>query len=388
MLPRRSFLCLGLAAFIGIAAAHADVAPAAPAPAPGDTKPRNYPKDPEPEAAQPAKWPQELRVKGNRLVTPDGAELWLQGLAVPGLEIRPEGHGAVFSSRIGIDEWKANVIRLAVSAEFWFGRGKGQTDGGAAYRALVDSAVNVAANRGAYIVIDNHAYRAIRDTHLAFWKEAAEKYKNHPAVLFDIINEPHGISWQLWRDGGFVKEKKKGVDESAFLSEAEKKKDEGFESPGMQRAVDFIRETGAKNIIIAGGLDWAYDLTGVVDGFELKDPLGNGIMYSTHIYPWKRGWEQKVLRAAALHPIFVGEVGADVNKMSFIPLSAQEDPATWVPDMLGLIQKYRLNWTGWSFHAWATPVMISDWNYTPTPFWGVPAKAALAGEKFEMKRMR
>ena len=385
---RTALLHLGLAAFIGAAAARADVAPAPAAPKP-DTKPRNYPADPAPETAVPAKWPAELRVQGNRLVSPDGTEVWLQGLAIPGLEIRPEGHGAVFSTRLGIDEWKANVIRLPVSVEFWFVRGQGQTDGGTAYRALVDSAVNMAANRGAYLVIDNHAYRAIRPEHLVFWKEVAEKYKNHPAVLFDIINEPHGITWTIWRDGGFVSEKsKKAVDESAFLSDAEKQKNQGFDSPGMQAVVNLIRSTGAKNIIIAGGLDWAYDLSGIVDGYDLKDPDGNGIMYSTHIYPWKRGWEQKVLRAAALHPIFVGEVGADVNKMSFIPLSAQEDPATWVPDMLGLIQKYRLNWTGWSFHAWATPVMISDWNYTPTPAWGVPAKAALSGQQFELKKLR
>lgn len=360
-----------------------------------DTKPRNYPKDPPAEAPNPANWPKELRVSGNRLVDTGGGEVWLQGVAIPGLEIMPEGHGAVHSTREAIENWKANVVRLAVKDEYWFGHGKstsrsaGQSDGGAAYRAIIDAAVNMAANRGAYIVIDNHRYRAIQDEHLVFWTEIAKKYGNHPAVLFDIINEPHGISWQVWRDGGFVPEKsKKTTDESAFLSAGEKKQNEGFTSPGMQKAVDHIRALGARNIIIAGGLDWAYDLSGVVDGFALKDPDGNGIMYATHIYPWKRGWEQKVLRAAALHPIFVGEVGADVNKMSFIPLSAQEDPATWVPDMLGLIQKYRLNWTGWSFHAWATPVLISDWNYTPTKAWGVPAKAALSGQQFELKKLR
>ena len=383
MTSLRTLLCFSVAALVG---GHSVWA--------ADTKPRNYPKDPEPEAARPAKWPQELKVAGNRLVTADGTEVWLQGVAIPGLEIVPEGHGAVLSTRVAIDDWKANVVRLAVSDTYWFGggketsRSKGQTDGGAAYRATIDAAVNMAANRGCYIVIDNHRYRAIRPEHLVFWKEIAEKYKNHPAVLFDIINEPHGITWPLWRDGGFVTEKKKDIDESAFLSEEEKKKNQGFDSPGMQRAVDLIRETGARNIIIAGGLDWAYDLSGIVDGYALKDPSGNGIMYSTHIYPWKRGWEQNVLRTAALHPIFIGEVGADVNKMDFIPLEAQENPETWVPDMLGLIQKYRLNWTGWSFHAWATPVMISDWNYTPTPAWGVPAKAALSGQQFELKKLR
>jgi hypothetical protein len=29
-----------------------------------------------------------------------------------------------------------------------------------------------------------------------------------------------------------------------------------------------------------------------------------------------------------------------------------------------------------------------DWNYTPSPFWGVFAKDALNGKQFETKRMR
>lgn len=111
-------------------------------------------------------------------------------------------------------------------------------------------------------------------------------------------------------------------------------------------------------------------------------------MLASHIYPWKSDWEGKVLRAAEKYPIFLGEVGADVKKMSFLPDDRQEDPYTWVPDMLGAIQKYRLHWTGWCFHPAATPIMISDWKYTPTPFWGQPAKDALAGKPFEMKRMR
>src|SRR5690606_9973028 len=260
----------------------------------------------------------------------------------------------------------------------------GQSDGGAAYRAIIDAAVNAAANRGAYLVIDLHVYRAIKDEHLAFWTDAATKYKNHPAVLFDLINEPHGISWEVWRNGGFVAEKPKTApDESAFLSDEEKKKTHGFETPGMQKAVEHIRALGARNVIIAGGLDWAYDLSGIVDGYALKDtPEGNGIMYSTHIYPWKSNWAGKVLRAAELHPLFLGEVGVDKVKMGFIPLNRQEDPETWAPDMLGLIQKHRLNWTGWSFHTWATPVILADWDYKPTSFWGQPVKDALHGKQF------
>jgi hypothetical protein len=32
--------------------------------------------------------------------------------------------------------------------------------------------------------------------------------------------------------------------------------------------------------------------------------------------------------------------------------------------------------------------MIRSWDYDPTPYWGEFAKRALAGEKFELKRMK
>ncbi|HSU67002.1 MAG TPA: hypothetical protein VLJ39_09035, partial [Tepidisphaeraceae bacterium] len=66
----------------------------------------------------------------------------------------------------------------------------------------------------------------------------------------------------------------------------------------------------------------------------------------------------------------------------------QENPKTWVPDMLGVIQEHHLNWTAWCFHPKSTPRVILDWSYTPTPFWGEYVKKALAGEHFEPKRLR
>ena len=63
-------------------------------------------------------------------------------------------------------------------------------------------------------------------------------------------------------------------------------------------------------------------------------------------------------------------------------------PETWLPYMLGLIQKHRLNWTGWSFHPKAGPAMLADWRYTPSSYWGDYAKRALAGEQFPLTRLR
>ena len=229
-----------------------------------------------------------------------------------------------------------------------------------------------------------HDYRAPQEKHATFWKEVAGKFKNHPAVIFELLNEPHDIPWEVWRNGGPVFDQKKSKEVAAENAAPLK----SFDSIGMQRMVDVIRETGAKNLIIAGGLDWGYDLGGVLDGFALADPNGSGIMYSSHVYPWKNDWQGKFLAAAEKYPIFVGEVGADTQKMDFLPPEKQEDPFTWVPDMLGVIQKHRLNWTAWCFHPKSTPRVISDWNYTPTPFWGEFVKRALAGERFNTKRMR
>jgi len=343
------------------------------------------PPSPAPEVARPANWPREIRVVGNRLRDPQGREVWLQGVSVPSLEWNPKGDSVLQSIKVAVETWKANVIRLPVNPGYWSGE-KGNDP--LAYKAMIDAAVNMAANRGAYILIDNHTYRAVKESDVVFWTEVAGRYKNHPAVLFDILNEPFNISWEVWKNGGFVGPDGRGVDESAFLTEEEKKKNRGFQSPGMQKMVEIIRAAGARNVLVAGALDWAYDNSGILKGYALEDKAGNGIMYSAHIYSWKRDWQGKVLDIAAVHPIFVGEVGANNKRMSNIPFDHQEDPATWVPDILGAIQKYRLNWTGWCFHPSASPVMLQDWKFTPNPEWGVPAKEALAGKQFELKKLR
>ena len=339
-----------------------------------------------PETDDKSKWPSMLKVVGNRLIDANGKEVWLQGVNAGGLETLPQDKQAVKSVVVGIDDWKSNCIRLPMNETFWYGKSPYQKDGGESYRQTIDQIITLAANRGAYLVLDLHRFRAPKQEHADFWKDAATRYKDHPAVLFDLFNEPHGISWEVWRNGGFVGDKE-GTDESAFLSDEDKKKNQGFQSVGMQGLVDAVRSTGAKNLIIAGGVFWCNDLSGMTNGYDLADKGGNGIMYSWHTYNWHPGWA-RILPIAAKYPIFLGEVGADIHKMDFIPEKDQEDPYTFIPDMLGFIQKYHINWTGWCLHPKATPCLLLDWNYTPTPYWGVFAKDALAGKQFELKKMR
>ncbi len=337
--------------------------------------------------------PKQIHVAGNGLQDSDGNPVWLQGLCIDSFEWSATGESVNQSIQTAIEEWKANCIRLPMKDDFWFGKGKWQKDGGKAYRELIDSAVSMASDRGVYLVLDLHRFGAPMPEHLEFWKDAAARYSNNPAVIFEIFNEPHGISWEIWKDGGDLDSKKnRNEDENAAEND---EKNSGNYSVGMQALINAIRGTGANNLIIAGGLDWSYDISQVVRGFELRDTeTGNGIMYSSHVYPWKSGWLRKFLVTAQEHPVFIGEVG-NINRwedFSFIHPSARSEKvgpqSQWPIDMIGCIQKYKLNWTAFSFHPSCGPNVIKDWNYTPTDFWGVFVKRALAGEQFEMKRMR
>jgi endoglucanase len=317
----------------------------------------------------------------------DGTPVQLQGVNVVSLEWSVRGEQVVKATQVAIEQWKANIIRLPVKEEYWFGGGA--KDDGAAYRGLVDQVVTFAANRGAYLLLDLHRFKAPKQEHIDFWKDAAARYKDHPAVLFDLFNEPHGTSWEVWRNGGFVAEKRKAGDEDNFTTKDEQAKAaQGFQAVGMQALLDAVRGTGARNVVLAGGLDYAYDLSGIANGYALEDKTGNGIIYSTHIYPWKKGWQEKVLVVADKHPILVGEVGANTKKMEWLKPEWQEDAATWVPAMIGCIQKHNLHWTAFSFHPKSAPHLLTGWDYTPTPEWGEPVKRALAGEKFELDKLR
>lgn len=325
-----------------------------------------------------------LRVEGNQVLDADGQPRWLQGLCVDSLQWSM-GENILWSIRVAMDEWKANVIRLPVNEAFWFGRGKGQPTGGEeAYRKTVDEAVRLVGARGGHLVLDLHSFGSPSEKHRAFWLDAGARYANNPTVLFELFNEAHGISWKLWRDGGRLDGEENVVTDVNAAENDEKV--EGKTTIGMQALVDAVRGLGAKNVLVVGGLDWAYDLSGIVDGYALNDTTGNGIIYVSHIYPWKKDWEKKVLVAVDRFPIILTELGCQPNPMPW--QKTTEDPATFAPDMLGLIQKYRLHWTGFSFHPSCAPRAILDWNYTPTPYWGAYAKDALAGKEFTLQRLR
>lgn len=314
--------------------------------------------------------PPPLHVAGATLRTPAGKEVLLRGVNVASLEWTAAGENVLKSVQVAVDDWHANIIRLPLCQDRWFGKTEGQKDGGAAYREVVRQAVDEVSRRGAYILLDLHwsdagqwgehigQHKMPDDNSVIFWKGCASAFANNPAVLFDLYNEPYGVTWSVWRDGGDVTE----TDHGNTLH---------YHAVGLQTLLDTVRRAGARNLVVAGGLGWAYDLTGIADGYALKDPGGAGILYSTHIYPWKKDWDRFVGPVIGRYPVLVGEAGCS-------PDPRQEDPKTWAPRLLEFVQKNRLNFTAWDLHPAAGPCLIKDWNYTPTPYWGEYVKAFLA----------
>ncbi len=73
-------------------------------------------------------------------------------------------------------------------------------------------------------------FRAPEESDAKFWESAAERFKNNPNVLFELFNEPHDVSWDVWQKGGPVTDEK---GESTVVAENGEKL-RGFHSVGMQ----------------------------------------------------------------------------------------------------------------------------------------------------------
>jgi hypothetical protein len=321
-------------------------------------------------------------VVGKQLVNSRNERVRLRGVNTASLEWTSDGEGHILETvRVAIRDWRANVIRLPLSQDRWFGKAPEQKDEGKAYRALVKQVVDLCAAHGCYIMLELHwsdagewgkqiGQHVMPDRNsLAFWEDFAPAYKDHPAVIFDLYNEPHDVSWDVWLKGGQVTERQRRGGTPTT-----------FEAVGMQPLLDAVRATGANNVVVAGGLDWAYDMSGFLAGKQLSDPKGHGIIYANHAYPNKgdtvERWVAKMEAAAAEIPVIVSEWGTEATG----PSSAGPRAEPWVKDVLRALNDHDWDWIAWDMHPRAGPRLISDWQYTPTPAFGAHVKRALAGE--------
>ncbi len=250
-----------------------------------------------------------------------------------------------------IRSWGANIVRFPVHPSAW--RNRGHTE----YLKLLDLGVKLAADHHMYVIIDWHSignledekftapmYNTTKEETLSFWKLVAAHYKDNSTVAFlELFNEPTTkggelgeCSWQQWR----------------VL---------------MEENINAIRATGSKAIPLVAGFNWGYFLTDVT-----KDPVNaEGIGYVSHPYPQKRNkpWEDQWTadwgHVSEKYPMMLTEIGfcGPDDRGAHIPVLSDESYGDAITQYTA---ERGISYVVWVFDPQWSPMLIEDWNFTPT----------------------
>ena len=314
----------------------------------------------EPRSFPPGLADMRLHTESNRLYDACGVPVWLRGLNLPSLEWTNRGEHIIDSIKVVTADWKANLIRLPLSQDYRFGKTPDDRDGGRTYRAIVDRAVECRLRRQslhcARTPLVQPRPMGLRrrqggrrlcpdQLSVVFWNDLATRYKNHPAVIFGVYNEPHDVSWKIWREGGTVQD-----------LPAKWNRDQArptYEAVGLQKLYDTVRAVGAENVITVAGLDWGYDLRGVTNGYALQ---ATNCIYETHPYRNKKNWDANFGGVCRVYPDYIGEFGGGPNDLDY------------GREIMDYAKAHQAHWSAWCFHPQAGPRMLKNWSYEPTVF--------------------
>jgi lysophospholipase L1-like esterase len=301
-----------------------------------------------------------VHVSGIHLVDGVGNLLKLHGVNRSGTEYACAGNWGIFdgpsdaASVAAMASWGVNAVRVPLNADCWLGINGVQAAYGAAnYQNAIQTYVNLLHQYGIIAIVDLHwtaagttlaqAQTPMPDVDHApgFWYDVATKFKNDPAVIFDLYNEPYGVSWACLRDGCSIN---------------------GYTAAGMQSLVNQVRAAGATNPIMIGGLQYANDLSSWLV-YKPTD-TANSIVASFHLYNFNACitsacWDSQIKTVAAQVPLVTGELGENDCAHGFI-----DGYMSWA-DTNGI------NYLGWAWNTYSCttfPSLITDFAGTPTPF--------------------
>ncbi|HYG18498.1 MAG TPA: glycoside hydrolase family 5 protein [Ohtaekwangia sp.] len=301
--------------------------------------------------AQPSSSLSRISVQGNKFVTADGNPVVFRGLNTSDPDkLEREGHWDKRHFE-EMKSWGANVVRFPVHPAAW--RRRGQEE----YLKLLDKGVALAGEQGMYVIIDWHSignlknemYQApmyettLKETY-EFWRTMGKHFKDNTTVaFFELFNEPTvmngelgSCSWQEWKKI-------------------------------MEEIILIIRATRSTAVPLVAGFNWAYDLKDVAN-----DPINaQGIGYVSHPYPqkrakpWEKQWTDDWGFVAEKYPLILTEIGfcgAD-DRGAHIPVISDE---SYGDAITKYTREKGISYVVWVFDPAWSPMLFSDWNYTPT----------------------
>ena len=320
----------------------------------------------------------ELVTSSNRILRADTLEpLLLRGVNRSGLEYsQPTASGFLDGAQLTQEEmreivvsWRSNIVRLPFNQQWALhGATFGMTRYSAEeYLSALDQAIAWTAASGAYTILDlqwldpNTVYGSTTDQNgssspnhvpplpnaetITLWQTLAQRYRDEPAVIFDLLNEPHdplpddpNPLYEIAPDGEIVQSAGRSVEADQWL-------------PWATRLISEIRQIRPTGIILVGGVDWAFDLRDI----QIDAP---NIIYSAHIYSNRNSADWwKALDTADQAPMLIGEWGGTDQDLDF------------GHNLAGTMRQLGLGWTAWSWVDY--PQLIQPPRapaYQPTAF--------------------
>lgn len=252
-----------------------------------------------------------LQVLNGQLCNEKGQPVQLKGMSIHGL------HTCMFTKntlKFLVRDWNITVVRVALWTDGYLQNPELMKE---RMRLLVDKSIE----HGIYVLVDWHILRdgnPNKHKELAkdFFEEMAAAYGKNPNVIYEICNEPNGVSWN--------KEIK----------------------PYAEYIIPAIRAIDPDNIIIVGTDTWGQG----VDNAANNPLTGSNLMYTLHFYAgshfqWLRD-KADYARSKGL-ALFVTEFGL-TNAQAAGKLY-YEEAEVWMKWM----NKNKISWCNWSFSNFA-----------------------------------
>jgi endoglucanase len=257
-----------------------------------------------------------LHVCGVQLCNQHDKAIQLRGVSTHGLQYAPKCYPDASLDALAKD-WHADLLRIAMYVQ----EGGFEADPQGSI-AKVNTLVDKAEARGMYAIVDFHVLNPGDPTvNLArakgFFQAVAKRNAAKKNVLYEIANEPNGVSW------------------SAIKAYA-------------KQVIGVVRANDPDAVVIVGTRGWS--LLGVSEGSNsaeiIDDPVGaSNVMYTVHFYAasHKDNYRAEVKKAAAKLPLFVTEFGTVTftGGGTFDKASS----TTW----LNLLDRLRISYANWTF---------------------------------------
>jgi endoglucanase len=258
----------------------------------------------------------QLKVCGVQLCNKNGKAIQLRGMSTHGIQWYSQCVKTASLDALAND-WKADVLRIAMYVQ----EGGYETNP-RKFTDMVHGYIEEATKRGMYALVDFHQlspgdpnYNTARAK--TFFKEIAARHKDKTNIIYDMANEPNGVSWAK------VKQYAEAV-------------------------IPTIRAEDPDSLVLIGTHGWS--TFGLSDGKDINEVSKNkvnasNLMYTFHFYAnsHKDSYVKALDTVSSQVPVFVTEFGTQ---------TASGDGAndfTTSQKFIDLMKRKKISWTNWNF---------------------------------------